>query len=98
MDLSQYPCPQYVPPMVTQEALAALLANITSGVKEVQYADKKIIYHSIDDMWKIYYWMVSILQPCSGAGRMTKVSAQYCSGLSYPHGDGMETEEHSFRR
>lgn len=98
MDLTGYPCPQYQPPLITEAALTALLANITAGVKEVQYADKKVIYQSLGDMWKIYYWMVGILYPCSGAGRQTKVSAQYCSGLGYPYGDGMETEEHSFRR
>ena len=97
MDLSAYPCPQYQPPLITPEALAALLANITAGVKEVQYADKKVIYHSLSDMWRIYYWMVGIMNPCSGAGRQTKVSAQYCSGLGYPNGNGWETEEHSFR-
>ena len=88
-----YPCPQYTVPIITEANLTALISSMSKGVKTVQYADKKIEYQSIDDMMKIYRWMLAQLNPC-GAG-ITKVAAYYESGLGGPC--GTETEEHSFR-
>lgn len=79
--MSAFPCPEYPQPPVTQEMYNALLAKYTSGTREIQYADKRVVFHSLADMWKILQWMESVLYPCSAAGRLTKYAAEYSSGI-----------------
>lgn len=77
--MNEYPCPQYVPPALTQAAMDTLFASISSGTKEVQYADKKVVYQNVEDMFKIWRWMQAMLSPCGGGP--VKVAAYYDSGL-----------------
>lgn len=94
--MNEYPCPQYVPPSLTLDSLNILFSKITDGVKEVQYADKKVVYHSLEDMWKIYRWMQGLLLPCSTTGTPMKVAAYYDSGLNSPF-NTPETSEIDWR-
>lgn len=90
--MSQYPCVQYPVPPVTEEALSTLFLALTSGARVVQYKDKRVEYHSIDDMWRIYQWLKGSLNSCNVAGH-SRVIADYRTGLQGPTGD-YETEEH----
>lgn len=92
--MAVYPCPQYVPPIITVDNYNALVRKIMSGTRVVQYADKRVEYHSLEDMMKIRAWMESVLYPCSGAGRPTKVSAHYVSGLNSCDDRRLEDEEY----
>jgi len=90
--MNGYPCVQYPVPPATQAALDSLFAAITSGAKVVQYKDKRVEYHSIEDMWMIYRWLKNSLNSCTFGGH-SRVIADYSSGLQRPYGD-LETEEH----
>lgn len=88
----EYPCPQYEPPVITDAAIAAMLAALTSGAKVVQYGDKRIEYQSVGDMWRIFRWMQAMRNPCLGIGQQTRVIADFNNGLQRPRSD-YETEE-----
>jgi len=97
--IPENPLPQYEIPAVTLEAYQTLLNNLVNGVKEVQYADKRIVYQSVPDMWKILSWMRP--QVPGGvdpilASSQRRVVADYNDGKS-AGGYGLETEEHSWR-
>ncbi len=85
-----YPCPQYPQPPVTAEMIAALYTAIATGTKEVEYADKRVVYQSASDIMAIIRWMEGLLYPCSGV--MHKSVGVYDSGLQRPH-FGAENEE-----
>lgn len=89
-----YPCPQYLPPSMTVESLDTLFQSMADGVKEVQYADKKIVYQSFDDMRKIYDWMYGMLYPCSSVRAPMSVGVMYASGLNRSRGSANESEEY----
>lgn len=88
----EYPCPQYEPPVISDEAIAAMLASLTSGAKVVQYGDKRIEYQNADHMWKIFRWMQAMRNPCAGIGGQNRVIADFNNGLQRRFAD-YETEE-----
>jgi hypothetical protein len=62
----------------TSDDLNTLKAAIAQGVREVEYADKKITYRSLDEMLKIQRLMEKELGLNNGGGR---VIADFSNGL-----------------
>ena len=52
----------------TQLDLDALDAAIGSGALTVEYADKKVTYRSLDDMYRIRASMVAVVAPVNTTG------------------------------
>lgn len=65
-------------PTFTDEQYATLLAAYVSGTKEVEYADKKVVYRSLEDMERLLGVMAEQLSPSTAPSRIRHTS--YTSG------------------
>lgn len=59
-------------PTFTQEQYQTLLAAYATGTLEVEYADKKVKYRSLDEMWILLQQMQAQLDPSSGRSHIQK--------------------------
>lgn len=66
----------------TQQQLDILDAAIAQGALTVEYADKKVTYRSLDEMFRIRNLMASALNPSSSNKNTGRKYADYRSGLS----------------
>jgi hypothetical protein len=65
---------------VTEQNIAALRAAIATGVRVVQYADRRLEYQTVGDMIKALALFEGILDPT--ASRPVRYSTRFSKGLS----------------